>query len=298
MSDAPRRLQLLEIDAPAERIDHEWEAFVKRPEAREPLFGTGTLVAAGLFVLLIGFFVVESVGWIAAMVDERPWLGWAAAGILALGLLLLLWAIMRELRALFAVRRMEDWQAALAEDAEDMEAARSAARGYVDLLRGAGLPTGDAREAIRGANSVEQVRNALETTVFPTLDARANQAVRAAAAQAFGLTAVSPTASIDALLFSVRGVRLVRQVARAYGLRPHGLATWELLRRTMSSASLVAAADIAGGMLSHAILTNPFAAKIAGEVAGATVASQRMYRLGRVASAACRLFPRRSGKED
>ena len=141
-------------------------------------------------------------------------------------------------------------------------------------------------------------RNALETTVFPTLDARANQAVRAAAAQAFGLTAVSPPASIDALLFSVRGVRLVRQVARAYGLRPHGLATWELLRRTMSSASLVAAADIAGGMLSHAILTNPFAAKIAGEVAGATVASQRMYRLGRVASAACRLFPRRSGKED
>ena len=146
---------------------------------------------------------------------------------------------------------------------------------------------------------LEQIlRNALEATVFPALDARANQAVRAAAAQAFGLTAVSPTASIDALLFSVRGVRLVRQVARAYGLRPHGLATWELLRRTMSSASLVAAADIAGGMLSHAILTNPFAAKIAGEVAGATVASQRMYRLGRVASAACRLFPRRSGKED
>ena len=85
MSDAPRRPQLLEIDAPAERIDHEWEAFVRKPEAREPLFGTGTLVAAGLFVLLLGFFVVESVGWIAGMVDERPWLGWTAAGVLAFG---------------------------------------------------------------------------------------------------------------------------------------------------------------------------------------------------------------------
>lgn len=298
MSEAPRRPQLMEIDAPAERIDHDWETFVQRPEANEPAFGTGMLVATGLFVLLIGFFVVESVGWIATMVENRPWLGWAAAGVLALGLFLLLWAIWRELAALFAVRRIEDWQDALAEDADDMQKARAAALNYVALLRGNGVPVGDAREAVRGANSVEAIRHALETTVLPVLDARAAKTVRAAAAQSFGMSAMSPSASIDALLFSFRGVRLVRQVARAYGLRPHGLATWELLRRTMSSASLVAAADIAGGMLSHAILTNPFAAKIAGEVAGATVASQRMYRLGNIAAAACRLFPKRSGSDD
>ena len=74
--------------------------------------------------------------------------------------------------------------------------------------------------------------------------------------------------------------------------------TWALLRRVMTNASLVAAVDIAGGMVSHAILTNPFAQKIAGEVAGAAVASQRMYRLGRISGAACRLFPKRSGKEE
>lgn len=298
MSDAPRRPQLMEIDAPAERIDHQWDAFVQRPEANEPVFGTVALLTGGIFILLVGFFVIESVGWIATLVESRPWLGWAAAAILGLGLLLLLWAIWRELAALFAVRRIEDWQDALAQDAEDIEKARSAANNYVALLRGNGIAIGDAREAIRGANSIEGIRNALEKTVLPVLDKRAAQTVRAAAAQSFGMSAMSPSASIDALLFSFRGVRLVRQVARAYGLRPHGLATWELLRRTMSSASLVAAADIAGGMLSHAILTNPFAAKIAGEVAGAAVASQRMYRLGNIASAACRLFPKRSGDED
>ncbi|BCW89524.1 hypothetical protein sos41_26900 [Alphaproteobacteria bacterium SO-S41] len=298
MSETPRRPQLMEIDAPATRIDHDWEAFVKRPEATQPFFGTATLITGGLFVLLLGFFVVQSIGWIADLIQQRPWLGFLGAGVLGLGLLLIIWAIWRELSSLFAVRRMEDWQEALAEDADDIEKARAAANGYVALLKANGAIVGDARESIRGANSVEQIRNALETTVLPSLDARAAQATRAAAAQAFGLTAVSPTASIDALLFSVRGVRLIRQIARAYGLRPHGLATWELLRRTMSSASLVAVADMASGMLSHAILTNPFAAKIAGEVAGATVASQRMYRLGRVASTACRLFPRRSGSED
>jgi putative membrane protein len=298
MSEAPRRPQVLEIDAPASRIDHEWEAFVQRPEASESAFGTGMLIATALFVLVVGFFVVESIGWIASLLDTRPWLGWTAAGVLALGLLILLWAIWRELAALFAVRRIEEWQDALALDAEDMDKARAAAQSYIALIRGNGIAIGDARELVRGANSIEGIRNALEKTVLPVLDKRAAQTVRAAAAQSFGMTAMSPSASIDALLFSLRGVRLVRQVARAYGLRPHGLATWELLRRTMSSASLVAAADIAGGMLSHAILTNPFAAKIAGEVAGAAVASQRMYRLGNIASAACRLFPKRSGTED
>lgn len=298
MSEAPRRPQVLEIDAPASRIDHEWEAFVQRPEASESAFGTGMLIATALFVLVVGFFVVESIGWIASLLDTRPWLAWTAAGVLALGLLILLWAIWRELAALFAVRRIEEWQDALALDAEDMDKARAAAQSYIALIRGNGIAIGDARELVRGANSIEGIRNALEKTVLPVLDKRAAQTVRAAAAQSFGMTAMSPSASIDALLFSLRGVRLVRQVARAYGLRPHGLATWELLRRTMSSASLVAAADIAGGMLSHAILTNPFAAKIAGEVAGAAVASQRMYRLGNIASAACRLFPKRSGTED
>jgi putative membrane protein len=298
MSEAPRRPRTIEIDAPAARIDHDWEAMVKRPEAHQSLFGTGMLLTVGFFTLLMGFFVVQSIGWIADLIEQRPWLGIMGAAVLAIGLALVIWAIWRELSSLFAVRQMEDWQEALAEDADDIEKARAAAYGYIALLKANRIVIGDARETIRGANSVEQLRNALETTVFPALDARAAQATRAAAAQAFGLTAVSPTASIDALLFSVRGVRLIRQIARAYGLRPHGLATWELLRRTMSSASLVAVADMASGMLSHAILTNPFAAKIAGEVAGATVASQRMYRLGRVASVACRLFPRRSGSED
>lgn len=298
MSDAPRRPSIIEVDGPPERIDHNWEAFVARPDTHDAALGTGALITGGLFILLVGFFVVESVGWIATLIDTRPWLGITGGIVLAIGLGLILWAIWRELAALFAVRRMEDWQAALAEDAEDMDAARAAARGFIALVKSSGIPVGDAREVVRGANSIEQIRNGLEDTVMRTLDKRANQATRAAAAQAFGMSAVSPSASIDALLFSLRGVRLVRQIARAYGLRPHALATWALLRRVMTSASLVAAADVASGMLSHAILTNPFAQKIAGEVAGAAVASQRMYRLGRVSSVACRLFPRRSGRDE
>jgi putative membrane protein len=294
MTDVPRRPQVIETDAPAERIDHEWESFVKRPDMREPLFGTFTLIGIGLFIVLMGFLVFQSIEWILGMIDTRPWLGWSAAAFTLLGVFFIIYAIWREIRALFDVRQLEDWQAALAPDADDMQAAREAAYGYIDLVRGPGMPVKDARSAIRGANSVEQMRNVLEATILPVLDARASQVIRAASTQAFGLSAISPSASIDALLFSFRGVRLVRQIARAYGLRPHGLATWALIKRTMSSASLVAAVDVASTVLTHAILSNPITAKIAGEAAGATVASQRMYRLGRISAAACRIFPKRS----
>jgi putative membrane protein len=298
MSQRQRRAQIIEIDGPAEPIDHSWEDFVAKPDTHDASIGSGLLIAGGLFILIIGFFVVQAVGWVASLIETRPWLGIAGAFVLGIGLLMLLWAIWRELAALFAVRRMEDWQAALAEDADDMDAARHAANSYIALVRSNGVPIGDAREMVRGANSVSQIRQALEDSVLKTLDARASRTIRAGAAQAFGLSAISPSASIDALLFSFRGIRLVRQIARAYGLRPHALATWALLRRVMSSASLVAVVDVASGMVGHALLTNPLAEKIVGEVAGAAVAYQRMFRLGRISSAACRLIPKAPVQDD
>ena len=67
MSEKPRRPMLIDVDEPAQRIDHGWEDFVKRPEAREPALGSATLIALGLFVLLIYL----AVAWLPAGV--RMW---------------------------------------------------------------------------------------------------------------------------------------------------------------------------------------------------------------------------------
>lgn len=295
MNDQPRPPRTFPVDAPAERIDLEWEDQVAAPVAREPAFGTAMLILCGAVILLIGFFTIDSLVWILDIMARAPVLGWAAAAALVIGLGLILWAIWRELRALFAIREADALRNALSGNDNDLAAARHAALDYVSDLRRGGAVIGDVRARLKGANGIGAVRHALDEAVLTRLDAQANAEIRAAAAQVFGMAAVSPTAGVDAALFTLRGIRLVRRIATIYGLRPRSLSTLVLLRRVMVNASLVAAGDIAGGMLGHALLTNPFAQKLAGEVAGATIASQRMWRLGRIAQAACRPISRKRG---
>jgi putative membrane protein len=281
---------LVESDAPAERIDHGWDEIVKAPPEERRGVGQIALVMGGLAILIVGLMAVESLAYVVALWERAPWLGMIGAGVVALALLLLLWALWREVASLMRIRSAERWQKALDPNATDVRAARAAALGFLASVKDEAGPLSDARAAVTRTDDLAAIRDAVET-VLTRLDAKAAAASRAAAAQSFGMTAVSPAASWDALLFAWRGVRLIRQIADIYGVRPRLVGTFMLMRRVMTSASLVAAADIAGNMVSHAILTNPWAQKIAGEVAGATVSAQRMHRLGRVAAASCRVLP-------
>ena len=104
-----------------------------------------------------------------------------------------------------------------------------------------------------------------------------------------------PSPSLDVLLMAWRGVRLVRQVAQLYGVRPGTLGTLALLRRTMGAATTVGALEFAGNAAAHAVLSNPLLAHLAGEVAGAGIAARRMVVLARAAAAACDPLERASG---
>jgi putative membrane protein len=284
---------LVESDAPAERIDHGWDEIVKAPPEERRGIGQIALVAGGLSILIVGLMAVESLAYVVTLWERAPWLGMIGAGVVALALLLLFWALWREIASLMRIRSVEAWRKALDPNATDVKAARAAALGFLSAVKDEAGPIREAQAAVSRTDDLTAIRDAVEA-VLTRLDAKAAAASRAAAAQSFGMTAVSPAASWDALLFAWRGVRLIRQIADIYGMRPHLIGTVTLMRRVMTSASLVAAADIAGNMVSHAILTNPWAQKIAGEVAGATVSAQRMHRLGRVAAASCRVLP---GKE-
>ncbi len=290
----PRRPVLIETEDQPQRIDHGWEELVKAPPEERRGIGQAALIGGGLAVLALGLFAIESVAYVAALYQTQPWLGVIAGIVVAIGLGLLILAIWREARSLFRLRSVEAWQAALSPDATDVRAARAAALDWLSAVRHEAGTVAEAQAAVRRTDSLDAIRLAVET-VLVRLDAKAAAASRAAAAQAFGMTAVSPAASWDAALFAFRGIRLVRQIAEIYGVRPRLLATSVLMRRVMTSASLVAAADVASNMVSHAILTNPWAQKIAGEVAGATVSAQRMNRLGRVAAAACRVLGPKAG---
>ena len=66
-------------------------------------------------------------------------------------------------------------------------------------------------------------RDALELFsrfVLAPADRLAETAIRRAAAQAFAINAISPTALLDTLLFAARAMRLVREMPKSMGSAP------------------------------------------------------------------------------
>ena len=145
--------------------------------------------------------------------------------------------------------------------------------------------------AIREARSLDELAGLLAAGPLRVLEARAAAQGRAAALQAFSVTAISPSPGLDALVFAWRGVRLVRQVAALHGMRPGLAGTLALLRRTLLDAATVAATDIAVDTAARALLSNRLLEQFAGEAAAGAVAARRMLRLARVAAEACRILP-------
>jgi putative membrane protein len=130
----------------------------------------------------------------------------------------------------------------------------------------------------------------LSQTVMTTFDRRAEGIVRRASAQAFGITAISPTAITDALFFIACSVRMVREIADSYGHRPTAVATVHLLRRLMVEAGRLGAIDLAAATLTQNI-AGAVAERVAASAAESMYAAQRMARLGLVTMGLCRPIP-------
>ena len=79
--------------------------------------------------------------------------------------------------------------------------------------------------------------------VLATLDKHVYDIVVKNSAIAALLTAMSPMAWLDALLFSWRNIRMIRQIAVHYGFRPGFVGTIKLVKQVLQGMMLSAAAD-------------------------------------------------------
>ena len=257
------------------------------PPAPEPSppWGTPALMLAGTGVLLLGFALLGTANFVADQFARAAWLGWVTAGVGAAGFGLVGTGLWRELRALFALGHVDHLRA----DLVSGDAARimAAARDWA-----ARTPDSPAlTEALRTVNDPDAAVALLRAGPGRTLREAADALSRQAAVQVVAGIAAMPSPTLDVALVAWRGVRLVRQVAALYGVRPGAIATLSLLRRTASAATLVGAAELAGNTLAHGLLSSPLLARVAGEAAGAGVAARRMLVLGRAAAAACDPVP-------
>jgi len=274
--------------APAPRLDFGWDkavAPVALPGARG--WSSLALAAAGVALLLLGFSVLEAANFVATQFARGTVLGWLTLAVAVAGFGLLGFALWREVRGYLSLRSVDRARAAAAR--ADAAALRS------ELLAWqAALPPGRARPGALADLPIEAMAALVEAKTLAPIAQDAAALGRAAALQAFAVTAVSPSPALDALVFSWRGVRLVRQVAALHGFRPGIAGTASLLRRVALDAAMVAATDVAVDAAVRALLSSKLAEHVAGEAAAGAVAARRMVLLARAADEACRVLPRRN----
>ncbi len=250
-----------------------------------PRTGTAALVLGGIATLLLGVTGLAVANFVADQFARAEWLGWLTLLLAASGFGLIGAGVWRELRGLLALGAVDQVRADLASG--DPARIQAAARRWT-----AGLPEAQpVAEGIRSANDPDAVLALLRAGPAEALRARADALGRQAAVQMVAGIAAMPSPALDVALITWRSVRLVRQVAALYGVRPGLLGTMSLLRRTASSAMLVGAAELATNAAARAVLSNPLLGHALGEMAGAGVAARRMTVLARASAAACDPVP-------
>ncbi len=283
MHPAPR-IETEELPAP--RLEPALAlAAVELPAPTRKPWAMPALVLAGAGVLVLGSAALEAGTLVAETFARSAFLGGAAAGVAATGFGMIGLGFWREWAALSALRGVDRLRAALA--GQDAVARAAAAREWLREL-----PEGpDLLPAIDAINDPDAILALLRAGPAASLRVQAEALGRTAALQSLAGVAAMPSPGLAALFVAWRGLRLVRQVAALHGLRPGMLATLGLLRRTALSAGAVVGTEVAVNTATHALLSSPLLAHVAGEMAGAGVAARRMVVLARAASVACSPVP-------
>ncbi len=253
-------------------------------EPADPRWSMPALVLAGAAILGLGLAALQTGNFVAAEFARARALGALTLAVAVFGFGLILLGIWRELRSIAALRSVDHLKRDLA--GADPRAKAAAARAWLARVGDPGL-----RPALDALNDPDAIVPLLRAGVEAELAARAEALARRAAFQVVAGMAAAPAPALVVLLVSWRGLRLIRQVASLYGLRPGLLGTLGLLRRTAISAGATAVTEAAVNTATHAVLSTPILTHLAGEMAGGAVAARRMIVLGRAASVACTPLP-------
>jgi putative membrane protein len=254
------------------------------------------VAAAGLGILVLGLVGIDLVQFIDSAFAHGTWLGVAAAAAVSAGVGGAAYWLLAELRGLWRLRSVERLRRlipfALADELKTEIDAATAILARDPLL---GEAVARYRAVREPHHSGRDTLELFSSFVLAPADRLAEAAVRRAAAQAFAINAVSPTALLDTLLFAARAMRLVREIAEIYGQRPGLAGTLHLLRRLASGAGMVGAVDLVGGIVAQQ-LGGAVIERLSASAAESAYAAQKMARLGIIAMALCRPIEFRPGE--
>ena len=232
---------------------------------------------------------------IRSLFGRADWLGYAAIGVTAVGVLALLamvtreWLGMRRLAAVQALRE-EAVKAAL-------EPKPARARAVLDRLvkLSESMPeTAAGRAALaRTSGEIIDAEGLLglgEIELLAPTDRKVRQLILNASKRVSIVTAVSPRAIVDLGYVLFESTRLVRAIAEAYGTRPGRLGMFRLFRDVLAHLA-VTGSIAAGDSLVQQILGHGLASKLSARLGEGVVNGLMTARIGIAAMDLLRPLP-------
>jgi putative membrane protein len=254
--------------------------------------GSGAVRWLALSALaLASYFIIRTIDWIVEVFGRSPELGIAAAIAVVTAIGAAIAAVRAEFGSIARLKAHVEIHDAFGTPDDrplSSDALESLREWLCSLPQEADSPPIDVR--IAPTVSASEVADLIEEKFLRAMDRAAVDRIRLGVMHAFGLIALSPTPITDTALFAWRAMRLVREIAEIYGLRPSAIGAFWLLRQIIMDAALIATADLAADAIAT-ILGDKIVAKLSSPLAEGSVASYRMARFGLLAIERCRPVP-------
>lgn len=263
------------------------------PRKRGFSFARLAFGAFGVLVsLAIGLWTDRLIRDLFARAD---WLGYLAIATVAVFLLALFIAVLREALAIMRLAAIQQ----LKTEAEEAAAERKPARARAIVARLVAL-TRDKPETARGRAAVADMEGEIvdapqliefaEAELVAPLDRQARRLILNAAKRVSIVTAVSPRAVVDLAYVLYESVRLVRALATLYGGRPGTVGLMRLFRDVIAHLAVTSTIAI-GDSLIQQVVGHGVASRLSSRLGEGVINGLMTARIGIAAMDLCRPLP-------
>jgi len=202
--------------------------------------------------------------------------------------LAVLYGIGREIRSYRRMARVDALRSKLRLSAVPVEITRAECSAWLQTVGHRLADPDSVRLALNGCTTTDEVRAMLAHRAIQPLRDQATAIGARAASQGAAMVAIIPSPALEGLAAGLRSLKLIRDIAALYGLRPGASVTLGLVRRAaVMAASVYGVNEIAAAAAAHFLADAPVLRSIASAAPGAGITARRIYLLALTVAEAC-----------
>jgi putative membrane protein len=255
-----------------------------------PSPGLGALgwVGAGLGILVVGGSLLSLIGFVFDQMARSPALGWASLTTVLAGVCAVLWGVGREIRSYRRLTHVDALRLGLNPPVAPVEVARAECVAWLKTVAHRLPDPESVRLAMNGCTTTDELRAMLSHRAIEPLREQAAALGSRAASQGAAMVAIIPSPALEGLAAGLRSLKLIREIASLYGLRPGVSVTMGLARRAaVTAASVYGVNEIAAAAAAHFLADAPVLRSFASAAPGAGITARRIYLLAQTVAKAC-----------